>query len=146
MKNRLTTRSNTRRHVQRRGVVLIVVIVTTSISLVLFGMWAQNMVKEHRRFANQQYRLQATRLAEAGLRRAMARQSADPQFQEEAWSVPAVSLGGTHAANVQIRVMPSDDAKSTRYEATAQFPSSAERRAQITKRIEVPIPPSGNES
>ena len=146
MKNRLTTRSNTRRHAPRRGVVLIVVIVTTSISLVLFGMWAKNMVSEHRRFANQQFRLQATRLAEAGVRRAMARKFADPQFQEETWSVPADSLGGPHAANVQIRVIQGDDATTVRYEATAQFPMGAARRAQITKRIELPIPPSGNES
>lgn len=146
MKNRLTTRSNTRRHAQRRGVVLIVVIVTTSISLVLFGMWAQNIVKEHRRFANQQFRLQATRLAEAGVRRAMTRKSVDPQFEEETWTVPADSLSGPHAATVQIHAVPSDDAKSMRYEATAQFPAGAARRAQITKRIEVPIPPSGNES
>jgi Tfp pilus assembly protein PilX len=146
MKNRLATISKTRRHAPHRGVVLIVVIVTTSISLVLFGMWAQNMVKEHRRFANQQYRLQAIRLAEAGIRRAMARKSADPQFQEETWAVPAESLGGTHAANVQIRVSQGDNAATVRYEATAQFPAGAVRRAQITKRIEAPIPPSGNES
>ena len=146
MKNRLATSSRTRRHAPRRGVVLIIVIVTTSISLVLFGMWAQNMVKEHRRFANQQFRLQATRLAEAGIRRAMARKLADPQFQKETWSVPAESLGGTHAASVQIRAVPSGNATTVQYEATAQFPAGAVRRAQITKRIEVPIPPSGNES
>ena len=146
MKNHLATSSKTRRQAPRRGVVLIVVIVTTSISLVLFGMWAQNMVKEHRRFANQQYRLQATRLAEAGIRRAMARKSADPQFQDETWSVPTESLGGTHAANVQIRATQGDNAAIVRYEATAQFPAGAVRRAQITKRIEVPIPPPGNES
>lgn len=146
MKNHLATSSRTRRHAPHRGVVLIIVIVTTSISLVLFGMWAQNMVKEHRRFANQQYRLQATRLAEAGIRRAMARKLVDPQFQEETWSVPAESLGGTHAANVQIRAVPGDNATTVRYEATAQFPADAVRRAQITKEIEVPIPPSGNES
>jgi Tfp pilus assembly protein PilX len=146
MKKHPATYSRLCRRAQRRGVVLIVVIVTTSISLVLFGIWARNMVKEHRRFANQQYRLQATRLAEAGIRRAMARKSAEPQFQEETWTVPAESLGGTHAANVQIRAMPSDNAATVRYEATAQFPAGAARRAQITKRIEVPIPPSENES
>jgi hypothetical protein len=33
-----------------------------------------------------------------------------------------------------------------RYEATAQFPDDAVRRAQVTKHVEVPIPPTDNES
>jgi Tfp pilus assembly protein PilX len=146
MKKHPATYRRRRRRAHRRGVVLIVVIVTTSISLVLFGIWARNMVNEHRRFANQQYRLQATRLAEAGIRRAVVRKSADPQFQEETWSVPAESLGGQHAASVQIRAVSSGDATTMRYEATAQYPAGAVRRAQVTKRIEVSISPSGNES
>jgi hypothetical protein len=126
--------------------VLILVIVTTSICLALFGLWAQNLIKEHRRFVNQQYRVQATRLAEAGVRRAMVRRSADPQFKEETWSVPAASLGGARSASVQLRAVPSGDAASIRYEATARFPADAVRRAQITKHIEVPVPSAETES
>jgi hypothetical protein len=125
---------------------LILVIVAVSLSMTLFGLWAQSMVKEHRRFANQQFRIQATRLAEAGVRRAMARRAADSAFTEETWSVPAESLGGTHGATVQIRVGRNDDNTALRYEATAQYPTDATRRAQITKHIEVSNPPQENES
>jgi Tfp pilus assembly protein PilX len=134
------------RRVPRRGIVLILVIVTASISMTLFGMWAQNMVMEHRRFANQAFRAQATRLAEAGIRRAMSRRAADPQFTEESWRVPAESLGEAYGATVQIRIVPNDDATAVRYEATAQFPADALRRAQVTKHVETTISPTENES
>jgi len=131
---------------RRRGVVLVVVLVTISISLTLFGLWARTIVQEHRRQANQQFRLQAARLAEAGVRRAMQRRAADPQFEEDTWMAPAEHLGGTHAAKVRIRATPNDDTTALRYEATAEFPTGAVRRAQITKRIEIATPLSGNES
>jgi type II secretory pathway component PulK len=129
----------------RRGVVLIMVIVTVSVSMVLFGIWAKNMVNEHRRLANQQYRMQATRLAEAGVQRAIARRTADPAFTEESWSVPRESFGGAHGGTVQIRVVAKDDA-TLRYEATAQFPAGAARRAQVTRQIEASITSGDNES
>jgi type II secretory pathway component PulK len=131
---------------RRRGIVLIMVIVTVSVSMILFGIWAQNMVTEHRRLANHLYRVQATRLAEAGVKRAMARRAADPAFTEETWSVPAETLGGARGATVQIRVVPNNDAASLRFEATAQYPADAVRRAQVTKHIEVTTPSTENES
>jgi hypothetical protein len=135
-----------RRRNARRGVVLIMVIVTVSVSMILFGIWAKNMVREHRRFANHLYRVQATRLAEAGVQRAIARRAADPAFTEETWPVPAESMGGTRGATVQIRVVFNSDAATLRYEATAQYPANAVRRAQVTKQIEIPTSPTDNES
>jgi type II secretory pathway component PulK len=135
-----------RRRAARRGVVLILVIVTVSISMVLFGLWAQNLVKEHRRFTNQQFRMQATRLAEAGVRRAIVRRAAVPAFTEETWSVPAESLGGAHGGSVQIRVISNNDASALQYEATAQYPADAVRRAQVTKRIEIFISSTEDQS
>jgi len=130
---------------RRPGVVLIVVIVTASISLMLFGIWAKNMVKEHHRFANHRYRMQASRLAEAGVRRAIARKTADAAFQQETWSVPADAFGGANVGRVQLSARPSAGDTSVRYEATAQFPADSVRRAKVTKSIELPNPPSGTE-
>lgn len=130
---------------QPRGMALIIVVVTASICLLLFGIWARTLVQEHQRFASQQFRLQAARLAEAGLRRAQALKAADPEFQGETWAIAADALGGKNTASVQIRVTRTD-AASTRYEAVAQYPAGAVRRAQITKTIEIPTPSTGNES
>ncbi|MCI0332212.1 MAG: hypothetical protein L0228_03175 [Planctomycetes bacterium] len=144
MSSRRTAPRRIHHRPHRRGVVLIVVIVTISISLTLFGLWARNIVKEHQRFAYQQFRLQAVRLAEAGVRRAIARRVADPQFEQEAWAVSADHLGGKHAAKVQIRAVP-NDASAVGYEATAEYPADAVRQARVTRQIEMSIPRSGSE-
>jgi hypothetical protein len=122
--------------------VLIVVIVTICISLTLFGLWAKDIVHQHRRSTNQEYRLQASALAEAGLRRAMARRAADAEFREETWLVSGEHLGRRQAATVHIRIAPGEDG-AIRCEATAQFPADAVRRAQVTKRTEVAAPSIG---
>jgi hypothetical protein len=122
----------------RQGVVLVTLVVLMAIALTLFGIWAQSAVHEHRRQASRLWRVQAARLAEAGLARAVARRAADPQYAGEVWSVPAESLGGIYPAKVQIRVGPTPIAEAVRYEAQAEFPSGAIRHAQITKRIEAP--------
>jgi len=120
--------------------VLVAIIVALAISLTLFGVWAQSAVREHRQLATGQLRLQAQRLAEAGVRRAIARRASDSQFEGETWSVPADALDKTHAAEVRIQLAPNSDANAIRYAATAEFPVGAIRRVQITKTIEVPNP------
>jgi hypothetical protein len=130
----------------RHGVAIISVVVLFSISVTLFGVWAQMAIREHRRLESQHKQLQSLRLAEAGLRRAVARRAADPQYNAETWSVPAEQLGGAHAAEVRIRISQTADASALHYEATATFPVDAHRRAQVTKRIDIPAPTSEDES
>ena len=117
---------------------LVAIIVVLSISLTLFGIWARAALRERTRLASQQFQLQAARLAEAGVHRAIERRAADPQYQGETWSVPADQLDKTHTAEVRIRVEPNGSANTTRIEATAEFPAGAVRRAQITKSTELP--------
>jgi Tfp pilus assembly protein PilX len=124
-----------------RGVALVAAIVTMTIGLALFAIWAQSIVREKRQLANQQFRLQAVRLAEAGLRRAAARRTADPEYENETWSVLAEELGGRYGGAVRIRVSAEADATATHFEAIAEYPVGAVRRAQITKQIEIPNPP-----
>jgi hypothetical protein len=120
--------------------VLVAVIVVMSISLTLFGIWARAVLRERTRLASQQFQLQAARLAEAGVHRAVERHAADPQYQGETWSVPADQLDKTHSAEVRIRIALSPGANTTRIEAAAEFPAGAVRRAQITKSTELPSP------
>jgi Tfp pilus assembly protein PilV len=124
----------------RSGAALVVLIAVLAISLGLAGVWAQTIIRENRRMTEKQWRVQATRLAEAGLRRAAARRAGDPQFQEETWSIPADQLGGKYAAAVRIRVSPDDGLTAIQYQATAEYPAGATRRAQITKLLSSPLP------
>jgi hypothetical protein len=124
---------------------LVAVIVALTISLALFGVWARGAVQQHRRMRNEQFQQQAVRLAEAGVRRAIARRVADAEYSQERWQIPASDLNSTHEANVQIRVTQNDNPARLRFEATAEYPAAAVRRAQITKRIEIPNSALGDE-
>jgi type II secretory pathway pseudopilin PulG len=130
----------------RRGVVLIAVIAVFAISLMLFAVWARAAVGQQRQMRSQQHRAQAVRLAEAGVRRAVARRLADPQYADEVWPVPAEMLDQINSAQVRIHVTADDGAGTISYEATVEFPAGAVRRAQITRRIETTRPVPEGES
>jgi Tfp pilus assembly protein PilX len=125
------------RAMRQRGVVLVAVIVVFSVSLTLFGLWSRSVIRERRSLATQQFRIQAVRLAEAGLQRAISLRAADAKYAEEVWSVPASELDNKHAAQVRLRVAPTTNADKLRYESTAEFPSGALHRVQITKSVEI---------
>jgi Tfp pilus assembly protein PilX len=125
---------------RQRGFVLVAVLVLLSVSLTLFGLWSRAVVSEHDSLANLQLRLQATQLAEAGLRRAILQRAANTNFTEEVWSVPASELDNTHAAQVRIHVAPTSHSRAIRYEATAEYPVGSLHRVQITKSVEIPNP------
>jgi hypothetical protein len=117
-----------------------------SIALALFAIWTRTVVHEHRRLESKLYRLQAVRLAEAGVRRAIALRATNPRYNEETWSLPPENFEGRHAAEVRIRVRPVEETGGLRYEATAEYPAGATRRVQITRVIELRAEPSGTES
>src|SRR3954467_7214473 len=91
---------------RKRGIVLIAVLVVFAVSLTLFGLWSQAVVREHSRLATQQFRVQAGRLAEAGLQRAVSLRATDGNYADQVWLVPATQLDQTHAAQVRIHVIP----------------------------------------
>jgi hypothetical protein len=123
---------------RKRGVVLVAVIVLLTVSLTLFGLWSQAVLRQRSSLATQQLRLQAGRLAEAGLQRAVVLRAVNATYADEVWSVPASELDNTHAAQVRIRVVPTSIVGGLRYEAKAEFPVGAIHRVQITKSIEIP--------
>jgi hypothetical protein len=116
-----------------------------SIALSLFAIWTRAIVLEHRRVAAQQNRLQAVRLAEAGVRRAIALRAENPRYNEETWTVSPQELGGKHAAEVRIRVIPDAESGTLRFKATAEYPQGATRRVQVTRKIGLPEIPTGTE-
>jgi hypothetical protein len=47
---------------------------------------------------------------------------------------------------VRIQSTPSSDTQNIRYDAAAEFPAGATRRALVTRHIEISSTPTGNES
>src|SRR3954469_10718316 len=93
----------------RSGVVLVTIIVLIVVSLALFALWTKSIVREHDRQSLQQFRVQAERLAEAGIERARALRTTNATYSAETWSVPAAELDNMHAGQVRIHVTPNQD-------------------------------------
>ncbi|HEX3599195.1 MAG TPA: hypothetical protein VHU84_03580 [Lacipirellulaceae bacterium] len=122
---------------RRSGIVLIAVLVMLTVSLTLFGIWARQAVLNQGRLDMQQRRTQAVRLAEAGIKRALALRAADSTIEEQTWSVPPSQLDQKHAGKVQITIAPGGTEGALRYQATAEFPVGDIRSVQVTKSIEL---------
>jgi Tfp pilus assembly protein PilX len=136
----------TRKSHRRDGFVVIAVMVALVISVTLFGLWARAAVREHQEISSQALRIQATRLAEAGLQRAIAQRTADAQYAEETWIIPATDLAGTHAAEVRILITLDASGTALVVKAVAEYPTDEVRHAQVTKQIEIAIPSRENPS
>jgi hypothetical protein len=124
---------------------MVAVVVVLTISLTLFAVWGRAAVQQHQRMRAAQWRVQAMRLAEAGVRRGLARRAADPAYNQELWRVAASELDQANSGEVRIRVSTGPDQLTLRCEATAEFQAGAVRRARITKRIEIPRAATGDE-
>lgn len=119
----------------RRGAVLIVLLAVFAVTIGLAGVWTRRIVSEHRRLHRVGQQVQARWIAEAGVRRAVARLAADPQFDGEEWGIAADELGQNYSAAVILRVEPSDGAPGNfRITAEARCPKQ-DPRVRITKTV-----------
>jgi hypothetical protein len=92
------------RQFQKRGVVIIPVIVCVVIIMLMSGALLRRVLMERRQARVEERWLQADWLAESGLERAWARLAADEDYRGETWPIPAEVLGGPYAAHVTIAV------------------------------------------
>jgi hypothetical protein len=129
----------------RKGAVLVAVVVVLTISLTLFGLWGRAAVQRHARMRAEHWRVQAVRLAEAGVWRGLARRAQSGEYNQETWRVTADELAASHAGEVRIRIASGTDQAMLRCEATAEFPAGAVRRAKVTKHIEIPVSTMGDQ-
>jgi hypothetical protein len=127
---------------RRPAAILVILIVVMTIVITMFALWARQVVSEQRRIEMQANRLQAVRLAEAGVQRLLATRTATLAARTESWSIPADQLDGRHVAVVLLKAIPATDGKSTKYVATAECPSESLRREVVTRSVSVPGPNS----
>lgn len=124
----------------RRGVVLIVLLAVFAIVATIAGAWARSVVQDRRVEALRRDRVQVRWLAEAGVRRAAARLSADPAYVGETWQIAASELGRPESAAVTIHIEPVvDGAGQVRLTARARYPQS-HPRVRESKTVVVKLP------
>lgn len=125
---------------KRSGLAIIMVIAFFAIAVAMIGVWVRSSLDTRQRVRRWHEKTQAVWLADAGVRRAMARIALDSEYRGEVWSIPAEEIGGKWPADVVIRVEPAskrtakNDSATKRVEitATAKYPAGLDKRVQHT--------------
>jgi Tfp pilus assembly protein PilX len=122
----------------RRGMVAVVVLLCLLVLALIAGALLRTGTARRDELHARERRLQAEWLAEAGLRRALARLEAEPGYSGETWNIEARELGAADAATVAIAVEPSpSDARSRMIRVRADCPRDPPRRARCSRQITI---------
>jgi Tfp pilus assembly protein PilX len=122
----------------RRGMLAIAVLVCLIVLTLISGAILRVGVAQRDEVRAQERRLQAEWLAEAGLRRALARLEADPEYAGETWKVDARELDSSDGANVAIAVeRPPGDPKARTIRVRADYPRDPPRRIRCSRQTTI---------
>jgi len=126
----------------RRGVVLIMVMVALGLAAVIGGALLQLVGMERSLLAAREQESQARWLAESGVERAAAKLAADLEYSGETWSLADEELGGRGRGQVTIRVETvAADTNHRRVAVEAEFPSDATLPKRYMRQIEMKLKP-----
>jgi hypothetical protein len=125
---------------RRRGSIMIGAAICLLLATMLLASALKLASTGRRQVRQDQLRMQANWLAEAGLERAAARLEAEAGYQGETWKIAANDLDGQHAGQVVIKVDPAEDAEDLRTVIVeASYPAGATPSATRTRRSIIPI-------
>jgi Tfp pilus assembly protein PilX len=126
---------------ERRGAVLVAVLVVMMVCSLLFGAMLRTNRDEHRLLRIYQQRLQAQELAQAGLERAAARFARDAAYDGEVWQLSAAELAGSEAAAVTIEIEPvTDRPRRRRATVLVDYPQALQRRIRHRHEALIDLP------
>ncbi len=126
----------TRHDRPRRGMLAIAVLVCLLVITIIAGALFRTGTAQRDEVRALERRLQAEWLAEAGLRRGLARLDADAAYSGETWNIEARDLGAADAATVAITVeRPPGDANARTIRVQADYPRDPPRRARCSRQI-----------
>jgi Tfp pilus assembly protein PilV len=125
---------------RRRGLTAVAVLVCLIIITMISGAVLKVGLARRQELRAQEHRLQAEWLAEAGIRRGLARSAADPAYTSETWEVAAQELDSPDSALVTITVgrVPGDT-EHREIRAQADYPRDPTRRARHTRTLTVNV-------
>ncbi|WP_165073650.1 hypothetical protein [Paludisphaera rhizosphaerae] len=131
------------RRSRRRGLTSVVVLVLLFVISLVAASLVRVSVAYHQRTRSHELALQSELLADAGLDRALAKLSSDPNYTGERWDVPAEALGadssgGKSAAVVTIEVVGSPGENRKKLKVQADYPPDPPRRVRSSREIMLP--------
>ena len=128
---------------QRRGAMMIAVLVCITIASMLTLTLVKQLLSRRALEEMSQSRIQADWLVEAGIERAVAKLKGEPGYSGETWDITE-GLDDERAGRVKIvvRKAPGQSDRRTA-EVTAEFPADVQRSFQSTKTITIDLPIEG---
>ncbi|WP_339909699.1 hypothetical protein [Symmachiella dynata] len=127
----------------RRGAALIVAMICTVLVTLMLGTMVKITLTRAQQARHREHALQADWLAEAGLERAQALLTAQPDYQGETWDIEAETLGGPYRGTVTIRVAAIPENPQARdVSVQAEYPAGQIERIRKSKQIEIILTPS----
>ncbi len=130
---------NPRQTPKRDGAAVLVLVVMFAIITAMLGVWAKSIMEQQRQTRVRGHAAQAQWLAESGLRRAVARRTADSDYSGETWLIAPDALSGRYGGRVEIAIERSPDRQDRRrITARAAYPDVPVHRVQKSIWIEVP--------
>lgn len=123
----------------RRGAVLIFAMMAMLVGSMLIVALMRTASLTHRTLKQEEIRLQANQLADAGCSRLIRLLQKNPEFTDEAWTVPPEQLEPGRTATVRMKVS-TDTAKPNRKLAKVEveYPVGHPDLVRITR--EIPLP------
>ncbi len=127
-------------HPNRRGLVLIIVMVCLALFVILGGVLTKLILTERRQARVEEWRVQAEWLAESAIERAAARLEQTPDYAGESWQPPAGRLGERNGGIVAIQIERDATRENRRLvRVVADFMRDGERCARRTREITIEL-------
>ena len=123
----------------RRGAAMVFALMALLVASMMIAALLRTTAMSHRQLKRDEYRLQASLLADAGCDRALMLLKIKPDFTTEEWKVSAEQLSPERTASVRLSVT-SDTAQPTRriVSAIAEYPSGKPDLVRVTRSRPVP--------
>ncbi len=133
------------RRSRRRGLTSVAVLVLLFVIALISAELVRLGVAYRGRTRTLERSVQADLLADAGVDRALARLSAEPDYRGETWEIPAEALGSTPedgpAALVTIRAEPDPNGGARAVRVQADYPPDPPRRVRSSREVRLPDSP-----
>ena len=115
---------------------MVFALIALLVASLMSGALLKTSAMSHRQLKRDEFRLQASLLAEAGCDRARAMLRSQPDFSSGEWNVPAEQLAPNRTALVKMALTTEPDRPTERIlSATAEYPVGHPDLVRITRQI-----------
>jgi len=130
----------------RRGAVLIVLMVCLLLVTSMLGVMLQTAVRARRQLTVERDRRQAELLLQAGIDRAAYRLASEADYRGETWKLDSDAIVGKGAAEVTIKTVRAEEPAGWRVQVVAEYPLESHRAIRRSQTFFVqPELPTGEE-